>query len=165
MQPNGSYTISRHPQSPSSPLHMPVLKTFVMQFSRLQRESCEKRCDFVFLGPLLSTLNRDLLQLILPSIFLTDENHAHILNKTECEVYLGTEDVVDAIKAVLSSAPRVQYIAAPKLDDLFQDTEPIEVEFGRSWDEAKDDPWLVFHSSGTTGELSLPTFPGRIMPV
>lgn len=105
---------------------------------------------------LLSALNKTLLQLILPSMFLTDENHAHILNETECEVYLGTEDVADAIKAVLPYAPRVQYIAAPNLDNLFQDTEPIEMEFGRSWDEAKDDPWLVFHSSGTTGELSHP---------
>lgn len=89
-------------------------------------------------------------------MFLTDENHAHILNETECEVYLGTEDVADAIKAVLPYAPRVQYIAAPNLDNLFQDTEPIEMEFDRSWDEARDDPWLVFHSSGTTGELSHP---------
>ena len=80
------------------------------------------------------------------------ENHAHVLRKAECEVYLSTKHVANDIKAALEHAPEIQYMDAPRLDDLFRDTEPIAIEYTKPWDDAKDDPWLVFHSSGTTGE-------------
>ncbi|KAJ5799260.1 uncharacterized protein N7518_001328 [Penicillium psychrosexuale] len=85
------------------------------------------------------------------------ENHAYVLQKAECEVYLSTEHVAKDIKAALEHAPEIQYMAAPSLDDLFRDKEPIAIEYTKPWDDAKDDPWLVFHSSGTTeAPASLP---------
>lgn len=78
----------------------------------------------------------------------------YVLNRSKCEAYLGTEKTEARIKAVLQSAPHVPYFTAPKLDGLLGNKTSFETKFERAWDEAKDDPWLVFHSSGTTGELS-----------
>lgn len=63
---------------------------------------------------------------------------------------------------MLHYAPQTQYVTLPNLDDLFQDTESTEINFNHSWDEAKDDPWLVFYISGTTGKLGPST--GYFMP-
>jgi len=86
---------------------------------------------------------------------MTAENHAYVLQKANCEVYLSTKHVVKDIKTALQYAPEIQYMVAPRLSELFRDTEPIAIEYTKLWDDAKDDPWLVFHSSGTTGEPSL----------
>lgn len=91
-------------------------------------------------------------KLFLPNLAMTPESHANVLRKADCQIYISTDDVANAVNAALQHAPGIHYMSAPELDVFFQKVEPIPITYTKSWDDAKDDPWLVFHTSGTTGE-------------
>ena len=46
----------------------------------------------------------------------------------------------------------IRTIDAIKLEELLQPLTAEPIKYTKSWEEGKDDPWLVFHTSGTTGE-------------
>lgn len=51
----------------------------------------------------------------------------------------------------------VVFQAVPSLEDLLQTPEVTEqYPFEKSFEQAKDEPCLILHSSGSTGSLSLP---------
>jgi len=47
--------------------------------------------------------------------------------------------------------------------DLLQDGSPLSFPYTKTWEQAKDDPWLTFHTSGTTGLPKLVTYTHRMM--
>ncbi|KAL8829946.1 MAG: hypothetical protein Q9191_001718 [Dirinaria sp. TL-2023a] len=47
----------------------------------------------------------------------------------------------------------IHIIDAIQLDELLQPMIAEPVTYTKSWEEGKDDPWLVFHTSGTTGGM------------
>lgn len=59
--------------------------------------------------------------------------------------------MAQAVGIILEDAPHIQQIAAPELDSLLQETPAEPFVYPRSWGEGKKDPWLVAHTSGTTG--------------
>lgn len=59
----------------------------------------------------------------------------------------------DCVDAMLQDAPHVKAITAPELEEIMQETEETPYNYPKSWDDGADDPWLVFHTSGTTGLL------------
>lgn len=46
----------------------------------------------------------------------------------------------------------IRIVVAPELEELLQDKQSKPFVYQKSWKEGKDDPWLVFHTSGTTGK-------------
>lgn len=58
------------------------------------------------------------------------------------------------VDAILRDVPDVQQIDAPDFGDLLRETPANPYVYPKSWDEGKDDPWLVFHTSGTTGQFA-----------
>ncbi|KAJ5715912.1 uncharacterized protein N7483_013093 [Penicillium malachiteum] len=49
------------------------------------------------------------------------------------------------------SASHIQTITVPPLEQFLNETEATSVNYSKTWEEEQDDPWLVFHTSGTTG--------------
>ena len=62
--------------------------------------------------------------------------------------------MVDLVDEILRDAPDISTLTAPELNELFQDTEAPTYKYSKSWVEGKNDPWLVFPTSGTTGMSS-----------
>lgn len=62
--------------------------------------------------------------------------------------------MADRVDTILRDAPHIQAIAAPELGDIMQETEATPYNYPKSWGDGVDDPWLVFHTSGTTGRLT-----------
>lgn len=60
------------------------------------------------------------------------------------------------VDAILQGAPGIRTVTGPELEELFQETEAEPHVYKKSWEEAKDDPWLIFHTSGTTGQTITP---------
>ncbi|KAJ5718941.1 hypothetical protein N7493_007396 [Penicillium malachiteum] len=89
--------------------------------------------------------------MVLPSPLVTPEAQLQILEKKGCRIYLRPEEMTDSVGGVLKGAPHVQPITVPALDHFLNETEASPVNYPKSWAEGKDDPWLVFHTSGTTG--------------
>lgn len=83
---------------------------------------------------------------------ITPEAHLHMLNGKNCTVYLRPDIMADSIGAILKDSPHIEQKDIPSASDYFmQDLEAEPVTYAKSWEEEKDDPWLVFHTSGTTG--------------
>lgn len=89
--------------------------------------------------------------MVLPSPLVTPEAQLQILKKKKCGIYLRPEEMATAVAGVLEGNPNVQAITVPPLDQFFNEKEASPINYSKSWAEGKDDPWLVFHTSGTTG--------------
>lgn len=57
----------------------------------------------------------------------------------------------DTVATVLQEAPHLQAITVPGIDVFMNEATAPTYTYPLSWEEGKDDPWLVFHTSGTTG--------------
>ena len=89
--------------------------------------------------------------MILPSSLVTREAQLHILSKTACSIYVRTEDMAAIVDDLAQHKPDLQTITAPQISELMQDAPADIFPYAKSWKDGKDDPWLVFHTSGTTG--------------
>ncbi|KAL8898242.1 MAG: hypothetical protein Q9207_006806 [Kuettlingeria erythrocarpa] len=90
-------------------------------------------------------------KILLPSPFTTNEAQVHLLKSTECRAYVCSRSVEDQAKLVTQGFQELPVILAPELQDLLQDDTSPSYAYTKSWDEAKNDPWIIFHTSGTTG--------------
>ncbi|CAI7665550.1 unnamed protein product [Penicillium pancosmium] len=89
--------------------------------------------------------------IVLPSPLITPDAQTRILNAKNCGLYLRTPAMAEPIAAVLKEAPHVQVITVPDLSVFLNEDTAPKYTYSKSWEEAKDDPWVVFHTSGTTG--------------
>lgn len=92
-----------------------------------------------------------LIKLVLPSPLITAEAQRRILDAKSCTLYLRPLSLAEHVGTVLKEAPHIQAITVPEIDEFMKDTEAPTYTYPKSWEEGKDDPWLVFHTSGTTG--------------
>lgn len=95
--------------------------------------------------------------MVLPSPLVTAEAQLRILKGKECTLYLRPDEMAASVSAILEGVPHIQTITVPSLEEFLRETgesEVAPVNYPKSWVEGKDDPWLVFHTSGTTGMTS-----------
>lgn len=91
------------------------------------------------------------LQMILPSPLVTPDAQMRIFEKKNCTFYLRPQAMADHVDGVLRGASNFQVITVPELDEFLKDDEATQFVYKKSWKEGEGDPWLVFHTSGTTG--------------
>lgn len=64
--------------------------------------------------------------------------------------------MADQVRAILKDTSHLRAITVPDLGEFVNETEATPFCYPKTWEEGKEDPWLVFHTSGTTGKyLSL----------
>ncbi|PQE27382.1 AMP-binding enzyme protein [Rutstroemia sp. NJR-2017a WRK4] len=102
-------------------------------------------------------------QMVLPSPMMPSDAHLHILKEKECDLYMRPESMASIVDHVVQRREGLQIVAAPALEDLLQDKPAEPFNYKKSWEEARDDPWLVFHTSGTTGYPKPITYTHRMM--
>ncbi|KAK5097631.1 hypothetical protein LTR70_000656 [Exophiala xenobiotica] len=91
------------------------------------------------------------LVLVLPSSSVTPEGRQRILSQKQCTTFLHSKELAYAVNEVVSLDPAVKALEFPELTDFLK-AEPAEpVPYTKTWAEGKNDPWLCFHTSGTTG--------------
>jgi acyl-coenzyme A synthetase/AMP-(fatty) acid ligase len=66
--------------------------------------------------------------------------------------------MVDHVTAILQGTSHIQTIEVPDIAQFFREDEAEAVNYSKTWEEGKDDPWLVYHTSGTTGTLPCRSF-------
>ena len=90
--------------------------------------------------------------MVLPSSLVTPEAQLRILSLKNCKVYVRSQSMSTVVDEIIRREPSVRPIDAPELHELLCDTSAEPVLYEKSWDDGRDDPWLVFHTSGTTGQ-------------
>ncbi|KAK2734199.1 putative NRPS-like protein biosynthetic cluster [Myotisia sp. PD_48] len=101
--------------------------------------------------------------IVLPSPLLTADAQLRILEKTKCKLYLRPSEVAGQVDSILQKAPHIVQITVPGTEEFLRDDEAAPLVYSKTWDEGKDDPWLVFHTSGTTGHPKPITYSHRMM--
>lgn len=86
---------------------------------------------------------------------MTADAQLRILNAKDCTIYLRPISMADRVGAILRDAPHIRSITSPDLEGFVQETEAILYNYPKAWEDGVDDPWFVFHTSGTTGLLIL----------
>jgi acyl-coenzyme A synthetase/AMP-(fatty) acid ligase len=87
----------------------------------------------------------------------------HLLKSANCKLLFHTSQDTDSIKRILQESRNVQSTPVPNLD-IWLDAPYIAPPAAlKSGDDGKDDPWLIFHTSGTTGLPKLVTYTHRMM--
>ena len=89
--------------------------------------------------------------MIITSLFATPEGYRRILAAKHCEVLIRPRSMASEVDDVAAHDPRIRKIDGPELEDLLGNKAAQINRFSGSWAENQDDPWLVFHTSGTTG--------------
>lgn len=87
----------------------------------------------------------------------------HLLASANCRFLLHTAQETESVKGLVQGNSKIQSLAVPELE-VWLNAEPIDTfPSPKSWDDAKDEPWLIFHTSGTTGLPKLITYTNRMM--
>ncbi|ORY14412.1 hypothetical protein BCR34DRAFT_646399 [Clohesyomyces aquaticus] len=74
--------------------------------------------------------------------------HADLVKKTGCTILIHTREF--PVCGILEKC-RLEILCMPELDFLLDDTPCDHYPYTKTWEEAKNDPILVVHTSGSTG--------------
>ncbi|KAI1387789.1 acetyl-CoA synthetase-like protein [Hypoxylon trugodes] len=116
-------------------------------------------------------------KILLPSPRNPPSVNLSLMNQTESTKLLHTSEVTPIVKPLQGLQPSIHFKVIPSFDEMINST-PEHYPYRKGFDEAKNDPILVLHSSGSTGlpkpvtmthasfatldnETNLPDVPGR----
>ncbi|KAF2760795.1 AMP-binding enzyme [Pseudovirgaria hyperparasitica] len=103
-------------------------------------------------------------KLLLPSPFVAKSALSHLVRSSHCKIFLHDATFHSLVsEAVELSGNGAVILQVPQLESWLQDEPATPVFWDRSWDQAKNDPWMIFHTSGTTGVPRLVTYTHEMM--
>ncbi|CAI6335581.1 unnamed protein product [Periconia digitata] len=90
-------------------------------------------------------------QILFPFPMAVTPIKLHLLNSTGCKYLLHVADDREEVSKLLVDNPQIQPTAVPELEAWLYSGDAPAYPYSKSWNEGKDDPWIIFHTSGTTG--------------
>lgn len=105
------------------------------------------------------------LVIVLPSSSVTPLARKRILEQKNCGFFLHATTHADDVREVAKIDENIVPLAVPELGTFFTDEPAEKTLYSKVWEEAKDDPWLCFHTSGTTGMRRLIEFLSRTLTI
>jgi acyl-coenzyme A synthetase/AMP-(fatty) acid ligase len=92
----------------------------------------------------------DILKLLLPSPRNSLDGQLSLFSKTKCQTIITTTSSRFPIDTYLKYHP-MRSLQIPELKELLASSEVPPYKFNKSFEEAKDEPFAVLHTSGSTG--------------
>ena len=89
---------------------------------------------------------------MLPSPFAALEAQLHVLDFTECNTYLCPVSTVPMIEKIHAERPAIQLLVVPSCEEWLDEEISEDYLYRKTFEEAKEDTFMIVHSSGTTGE-------------
>lgn len=74
---------------------------------------------------------------------------ANLMRLVDCKTMLVPEERLPVVDSILEEY-KMQRLQIPRLDELLEHTHP-DYPFDRSFSDARNEPLVVLHTSGTTG--------------
>ncbi|KAF1998814.1 putative AMP-binding enzyme [Amniculicola lignicola CBS 123094] len=109
-----------------------------------------KDIRYAILAVALAKLER---KFLLPSPYATPAAQAHLIRQSGCKTLLYGGPFRATIKRVITELPDLDFQIAelPDTKDFVSDEKAESFEWTKTWEEARHYPWLLVHTSGTTG--------------
>jgi acyl-coenzyme A synthetase/AMP-(fatty) acid ligase len=73
-----------------------------------------------------------------------------LIESTKCNILLASGPLMPIAAEIHTEKPDSRLLPVPELDEWFNDVEAELYPFTKTFEEAKDDPVCIFHTSGTT---------------
>lgn len=92
-------------------------------------------------------------KLLFPSPAATPAGQAHLVRKTECRTFFYGGLLKPVVESVVAEVQewQVQVDKVSEVEEFLREEKAREWPWKKSWNEARDLPWLILHTSGTTG--------------
>lgn len=92
-------------------------------------------------------------KLMLPSPIATLEAQAYLLREMECKTFLYGGNLGGIVHGAAAKVQewKIKVLEVPELDTWLKAEKSEPVKWRKSWEEARHLPWIVTHSSGSTG--------------
>ena len=74
------------------------------------------------------------------------------MKKAGVSLYLRSDSHKELVDGIINENPEITSHSIPEQDDWLNGEVVKPYAFEKSWEEARNDPWVIFHTSGTTGE-------------
>lgn len=111
--------------------------------------SFQPRC-FIMASPV--KVKADNGQLLVPSPRNPPATNLHLMHQTKSTKVLHAEELTPLMKALRDLDPSVTFAAVPPFQDMF-DGQAEQYPYKKTFEQARNDPIVVLHSSGSTGEI------------
>lgn len=79
------------------------------------------------------------------------EGHLHLLRATQCKYFLTPAEVPPGVQRIIDDL-QIRHIIVPEEAVLMDPTLVPEYHMSKSYEDAMSDPFLVLHTSGTSGK-------------
>ncbi|KAL9049734.1 MAG: hypothetical protein Q9206_005382 [Seirophora lacunosa] len=102
-------------------------------------------------------------KILLPSPFTTNEAQIHLVRTTDCRAFVCGKSFEEQATLIAQTHKNIPVVVSPELVELLAEGPATRYAYTKSWEEAKDDPWTIYHTSGTTGLPKPITFTNKMM--
>ncbi|KAF7945895.1 uncharacterized protein EAE97_004933 [Botrytis byssoidea] len=89
-------------------------------------------------------------KILLVSLYNSNEGNIGLFNALDCQVLTTTDPVPLGVPVLLESMPKLRTITVPNVNELL-DNSYQHFPFIKTFNEAKSEPLVCLHTSGTTG--------------
>ncbi|KAI4175376.1 MAG: hypothetical protein LQ348_006188 [Seirophora lacunosa] len=96
-------------------------------------------------------------KILLPSPFTTNEAQIHLVRTTDCRAFVCGKSFEEQATLIAQTHKNIPVVVSPELVELLAEGPATRYAYTKSWEEAKDDPWTIYHTSGTTGFVGMTT--------
>ena len=93
----------------------------------------------------------DRMQGLMPSLLASLEAQTHLAKTTDVRTFLCARPLVLLTERLQEAIPGSAMIVVPELEDWLFEEEVSEYEYKKTWEEAREDPFAVYHTSGSSG--------------
>lgn len=87
----------------------------------------------------------------MPSLLASLEAQTHLAKTTDVRTFLCARPLVLVTERLQEAIPGSAIIVVPELEDWLVEEEVSEYEYKKTWEEAREDPFTVYHTSGSSG--------------
>lgn len=87
----------------------------------------------------------------MPSLLASLEAQTHLAKTTDTRAFLCARPLVLLTERLQEAIPGSAMIVVPELEDWLGEEEVSEYEYKKTWEEAREDPFAIYHTSGSSG--------------
>ncbi|KAF2501326.1 acetyl-CoA synthetase-like protein [Lophium mytilinum] len=97
-------------------------------------------------------------KVLLPSLLTSMEAKTHMARETKCKTFICGKALFSAVETLQKEVGGEKTLVVPEFEDLISTKGVLEYEYRKTWEEGKEDPLAIFHTSGSSGLPKLVTW-------
>ncbi|KAI9812571.1 MAG: hypothetical protein M1827_004560 [Pycnora praestabilis] len=90
-------------------------------------------------------------KILVPSLLASVDAHLSLVDLSCCETFLCDEAMVPMVEKLLGQRTSMKRVLVPELEKWLEGAKVREYAYDKDYQDAKDDPVVIVHTSGTSG--------------